>query len=138
MTTKAPHARMVTVRELSTGRVFETWPVDARELVATKEYEYQAEGTPLSASTATADTSIAAATPPSPAVTAVTPIPDQLRERSYKELQALAKRAGLNANQKLDDLIAALVPHVEAKAITLESVPSLALPSAQFPNAAEA
>jgi hypothetical protein len=124
----APHAHQVQVCEVSTGRLFHVWPVDARELVTHGDYQYAtAEGT------ATADTpSKAAATPPPPPVR---PIAEQLGEWSYRDLQTLAKRAGVNANQKQDALIGALVPHIAAKAISVEKLPPLALPAAQFPHA---
>jgi hypothetical protein len=125
----APHACMVKVREKSTGRVFEAWPVDARELVRHPggEYDYATE----EASPATADTPSTAATPPSPPKS----IAEQLGEKSYKELQTLAKRAGLNPNQKQDALITTLLPHIAGGAISLEQIPKLALDPVQFPNA---
>ncbi|HEY4133500.1 MAG TPA: hypothetical protein VGM50_22970 [Gemmatimonadaceae bacterium] len=130
MTKPAPHARTVRIRVASTGQIQEVWPVDARELVklSPDEYSYATD----EASPATADTpSREAATPPTPPKS----IAERLGEKSYKELQVLAKRASLNANQKQAELIDALVPHIAGGAITLEEIPKLALDPVQFPNA---
>lgn len=121
----APHAHMVRVRELTTGRVFEAWPVDAREMVAHTAggYEYAPEA-PLGLP----DAPVVEARPPAT-------IQERLAEKSRKELQLLAKRAGLNERQKDDELIAALIPHIEGGTVSLDEIPPIALPSVQFPGA---
>lgn len=112
---KAPHTRMVRLREKSTGTVREAWPVDARDMLNTGGWEV-----------VPADTSLG---PPAPQVPATPPThatpTQQLEAKSYKDLQALAKRAGLNGNQKKEDLIAALLPLVAAQVVSLEELPKV-------------
>jgi hypothetical protein len=129
-TTPAPHAHQVKVRDTATGQVFLAWPVDARELVThpKSQYEYAVSDTPLGSP----DAPPALAVPSTPASTT-----QLLEAKSYKELQALARRAHLNANQKQADLIAELTVHVDAGTISLATVPKLAIDPVQFPNAAE-
>lgn len=125
MSMSAPSARQVKVRDTSTGQVFHAWPVDARELVTPgSQYEYATPETPLGAPNA-----------PAPVVAPARTIAEQLAERSYKELQTLAKRAGLNPNQKGVALVDALTPLVDAGTVSLEELPPLALPAVQFPHA---
>lgn len=130
MPTSAPHAHQVKVRRVSTGEVFSAWPVDARELIRHPlgEYEYA---------------------PPEPVDPAPPPAPipgesfleSRLRTRaaleakSRKDLQALAKKAGLDHTGKTATLIDAIIPHVEGGAISLAVIPDLTLPNAQFPGA---
>lgn len=64
---------------------------------------------------------------PAPAVPATPPTHITLLEaKSYKELQVLTKRAGLNAGGKKEDLIAALLPLCESGVVSLEELPKLA------------
>lgn len=125
----APQALQVKVREKATGRVFLKWPVDARELVSHPlgEYEYAPDE---------AITNGASAAPP------VTPpkdpptIEQQLGEWSYKDVQVLAKRAGLKVvGTKKDALIEALLPHVKGGTVSLEQLPKLVIDPVQFPHA---
>lgn len=123
MPAPAPAARKVKVREVSTGQILEVWPVDAREYVKTPDFTYVTEASAAEA---------AAPAPPPPPPKSVR---EQLGEKSYKELQAIAKKAGFDANQKKDDLVEQIAVHVEAGAVSLEELTPLSLPQAQFPNA---
>ena len=124
----APHAHRVKVREIATGRVFEAWPVDAREMLRhPKDYEYAEEDAPLGL--------------PSAPVTPIPPPPslaERLDAKSYRDIQALAKKAGIDASQRKDELVEQLLPHIEAGTISLEELPPLAITPQQFPNATPA
>jgi hypothetical protein len=129
----APHAHQVKVRNTSTGEVFSAWPVDARELVRlpANQYEYAPNDQPVTA--------------PEPEAPVEKPVGSFLESRlktraaleakSYKDLQALAKKAGVDPKQKGPSLIDAIIPHVEGGAVSLDVVPDLSLPNAQFPGA---
>ena len=115
MTRPAPHARKVKVRELSTGTVFEAWSVDAREMVGghPDQYAYVLDDSPLGPPEAPS-------APPAPP----TPSPAEiLADKSYDDLVALAKKAGIKSfGVKRDDLVAALLPHVAGGTLSLDNV----------------
>lgn len=118
----APHAHMVKVRDIATGQVESVWPVDARERVTHPKggWEYVTDTT-TAETTATADTPSIAAATPSPSRS----VAEQLSDKSYADLRALAKQVGIIGNQPKADLIAALVPHVEHQALNIADVPGL-------------
>lgn len=127
----APHAQTVKVRHIPTGQVTELWPVDARERASfPKEYEYVVEGQPEAPKMV-------------PAETAESPLDQRLAARaklelkSYAELKALAKKAGIVGNLASKDLIEAIIPHVIGGTVSLDPVPHFTLPHPQFPSAAE-
>lgn len=125
MPTPAPHAHQVKVRDTSTGDVFLAWPVDAREMVRGDRYEYAPEGAPLGAPNAPVEPPVA---PPTHA--------EQLAAKSVKELQALAKKAGVSAKgMPKEDVIAALLPHIAAGTVSLEVLPPIAITAEAFPGA---
>ena len=112
---------MVRLRHVTTGQIVHRWPVDARGMIACGEY--------------TADTPseahgpAAAVTPPDQALGA-----DDLGEKSYRELQQMAKSAGLNAGQKHEDLLAAIREHVAAGTVSTDRPAPLTLPNATLPH----
>ena len=112
----APHARKVRVREGATGHVDEMWPVDARERVEHPkgDWTYVPDDTPLT------DAVVVVAPPPAP----LTPL-TFLDGKSYKELQALARSAGILGNLPKADLIARLVPHIEGGTVSMDDVRGL-------------
>jgi hypothetical protein len=120
---KAPPTRMVRLREIATGQVRDAWPVDARDMLHTGGWEAVGPDTPTA--------------PSVPAVPATLPThnpAEWLEAKSYKELQVLAKRAGLTAGQKKDELIAALMPLVASGVVSLEELPAMQPDPVQFPN----
>lgn len=124
----APHAHQVRIREISTGRVFHAWPVDAREMLNHPKGGFEA---------VSADAPLG-----SPEVAPVAPLPppthtseSQLEAKSYKELQVLAKRAGINAGQNKEALVLALLAHIEAGTVSIEELPKVVADPVQFPNA---
>lgn len=129
---QAPQAHQVRIRELATGRVFDAWPVDAREMLNHVKGGFEAVGPEIPLGIPVAGQTSAPDPAPAPSIAA------QLEAKSYKDLQLLAKRAGVASNQSREDLVTALVPLVEAKAVSLEELPKLALDPVQFPHAAPA
>lgn len=126
----APHAHQVRLRNVATGQVYDAWPVDAREHLRHAGVESVPPGTPLGIVgepgkplPAPASAELAAAVPPPKALT----VAEQLDGWSYKQLQELARRAGIDPVQKKVELIELLVPLVEAKAVSLEELPAVAL-----------
>lgn len=136
----APGAHRIRVREKSTGRVFEAWPVDARELVNHPAGDHELvpddepEATAPTATSTLKELELQADASPS-VLEARAAARERLEQKSYKELQELSRRAGLSVNQKQPALIEALLPLIAAGTVSLEVVPSLQLPSPQFPNA---
>lgn len=126
----APYAHKVRLREVATGRVFEAWPVDARELLTHPAggYEPVPSETPLQAS---------AKAPPPPPPPSPPTAAQRLAALSAKERAELAKRAGIKPSSfKTDaDLVGELARLVEAGTIALDAPPPLKLPDAQFPHA---
>lgn len=124
----APHAHQVRLRNISSGLVRLAWPVDAREMLKTGGWEVVGTDAPLGPPS----------NPPAPADPPATPTHrESLEARSYKDLQVLAKRAGLNAGQKKEDLIAAILPLVAARTVSLEDVPAMAPEPVAFPVTVE-
>lgn len=129
---QAPAARLIKTREVATGIVTARFPVDARDVVThlSGGHEYVPDDTPVGR-------------PNQPVVVeAAAPrtIAEILAQKSYKDLQTLAKKVNVAANLSQTELVLALVPHVEGGVISLEEVaglpknPATALPL-QFPNA---
>ena len=119
-TQPAPHALRVPVRYTRgplAGQIIEAWPVDAREMVAHPlggcEYVRPEDRRTIGATAPPVNIGGHAAVPG-------TGIEDQLDQRSVKELQAMARQAGVKTNQSKADLIAALAPHVAAGTMGLE------------------
>jgi hypothetical protein len=132
MANPAPHAHRVRLREIATGRVFDAWPVDARELLTHPKQEFEAvpPDTPVQTS---ATAPLAAPTPPPPPPTAA----QRIAALGEKERHGLAKRAGVKVSSfKTEaDLIQELARLAEAGTIALDGPPPLKLPDAQFPHA---
>lgn len=122
----APHAHQVRLRDKSTGHVRLAWPVDAREMLHSGGWEV----VPVSVPLGRPREAPVPESPPTPPTHA-----DTLGAKSYKELQVLARRAGLNAGQKKEELIAALLPLVEASVVSLEELPKVAPDPVEFHNA---
>lgn len=121
---KAPPPRKYKMQHLSTGQVVESWPVDARDMIRSGEWDRVADDTALRATGATPAPVSVPVTPPTHLTT--------LEAKSYKELQALAKRAGVTAGGKAADLIAALLPLVESGVVSLEDLPKVAPDPVEF------
>lgn len=132
--TKDPRAahgpRRVRIRELSTGRVFDAWAVDAREMLNHPKGGFEAVPATIPLRIHTTDAPPPSAVPLTPPTTI-----DLLGAKSYKELQALAKRAGLNAGGTKDALVASLLPLIEAGTVSLEELPVIQPDPVQFPHA---
>ncbi len=142
----APGAQMVKVKEVATGRVFATWPVDARELVthpnqdhvyATAEDEMSATAagsgnpTPVPPDDSTSPVAVdpvAATTPPRAGAIDPLTATAQLQELSTKELKDMAKRSGVSPDQSKEKLVEALQPHVSAGTLSLAGAQGHGLP----------
>lgn len=110
----APHAHKVVVHLVVPGQSptkAEVWPVDAREMVAAGWTYGEPAGMPVSAPSA-----------PLPAVTVNAQ--KQLSAMAWNDLQKLAAKLGLPGSKvSKEDLIASLLPHVEAGTLSLEVLP---------------
>jgi hypothetical protein len=145
--TGAPSAQMIKVKEVSTGRVFAAWPVDARELVTHPDQNHvyasledemtpvnRGAGNPIAVAPASGQEPIAVA----PVASSSAPISmatvdpltatAALSDMSKSELQTLAKGAGVDANQSKSGLVEALQPHVTAGTIALDGAAGVGLP----------
>jgi len=108
---RAPDTQRVAIREISTGQILERWSVDAREIVTMhpEQYEYVRNAVP------------AVAPPePNPAPTLVVDIDEELDKLGYKDLQELARRAGVPSGVSKAALVALLKPHVEGGTLSLQ------------------
>ena len=90
--------------------------MDARERVTHADggWTYAADDTPLT------DAVVVVAPPPAP----LTPLAF-LDGKSYKELQALARSAGILGNLPKADLVTRLVPHIEGGTVSMDGVRGL-------------
>lgn len=129
MKPQAPHARLVPIREKSTGQIKEVWPVDAREHVnhPSGEWEYA----PLAVEQADGDAApVATPDHTESFLDARLKTREALEQKAYAEIQEIAKKAGVPANQKKGDLIDALLPHIVGGTLSIDEVTMLPKPVA--------
>jgi len=133
----APGARMVKVRENETGRVTGMWAVDAREAINAGSHSYADADEALASFGNAFGGSVSDSVPAdSGEAFAIDPVPSEprrtisvkaenLEDMSKAELQALAKRSGVDDKGTKAELVEALQPHVDGGTIALAKPKSL-------------